>query len=357
MTDMTKRPNETGATGADAREELACGQVWELPFDAPGLLGWVVAATRKAGGAALVVPLDDEALDGEASNGAGLGRVDASGDRAVALIGTVRPLRSSTDTALGIASDTALGIDSDIDTDIDPDLPSDDSRSACDVSRDAPVVLADRAVLRAGYARWVAREDLWFRTPLVLAPAHARELAADAERLGAAADRSGAVRPAGAAHEEPALHSAVQLERWLARERVAAVLATGAAMDERDDGAFADASAAAMAAASGDVLGDLVAEGGPEAAAFEVRWQNDARGLDELRWTLELERGEFALDCSARPERLVRLGAKGGRTFVHGSPRLVGGWRSMWLPVEPEGERLVFERAGGLVEVRWSWPS
>lgn len=345
MTDMTKRPNETGATGADAREELACGQVWELPFDAPGLLGWVVAATRKAGGAALVVPLDDEALDGEASNGAGLGRVDASGDRAVALIGTVRPLRSSRDTALGIASD------------IDPDLPSDDSRSACDVSRDAPVVLADRAVLRAGYARWVAREDLWFRTPLVLAPAHARELAADAERLGAAADRSGAVRPAGAAHEEPALHSAVQLERWLARERVAAVLATGAATDERDDGAFADASAAALAAASGDVLGDLVAEGGPEAAAFEVRWQNDARGLDELRWTLELERGEFALDCSARPERLVRLGAKGGRTFVHGSPRLVGGWRSMWLPVEPEGERLVFERAGGLVEVRWSWPS
>ena len=332
MTEMTKGAEMEEPTG------LVLGQVWELPFDAPGALGWVVAATRvsSTSGAseALILPLDGEDTDG---NGEGV--IDASGDRAVALVGALN--------AQGLPSEHRPGAPAS-----GLEAPSSGLRKApgedLDDDSGEKRILAERAVLRAGLACWVPREDLWFRTPLELAPAHARELGARANELAKKAEGSAIPKPTGAPQDQPALDSAVQLGRWLERERIAAVLATGAAQDERD--------VLALAASSGDVLGDLVAESGPEAAAYEVRWRGAGVGLDELRWTLELERGEYALDCSERPERLVRLGHRGGRTFVPGSPRLVGGWRSMWLPVEAEGERMVFERAGRLVEVRWSWP-
>lgn len=283
---------------------LRAGQLWEFPLDADGCLGWVVARAASEGGRerALVVPADSAEVLGP-------------GDQAVALVSSVGAMGST--------------------------------------------VVAERAVLRTGAARWVAREDLWFMTPVALAAPFATALAAAFEGAAEAVAGGPVAGPHGA-EVLPGLAAAARLERWLARER-SVVRLVGGALGGDDEGELDEPGyARPLAAASHDPLGSLVAEAGAgEGQRFRVE------GLEGRTWTLEVEQGEFVIDAYAspgagRPARLIQLGAGGGRRFVAGSPRLSGGWRSAWLPCSPVGERLIVEADdpdARLAEVNWTWPS
>lgn len=267
------------------------GELWEFPLGAPGCLGWVVVG-HEAGGRALVVPADNEAVLGP-------------DDRAMPLL-----------------APTAAGR------------------------------RAEMVALRPGGARWIAAADLWFRTPLTIAPAYHAELASLAE--AARAERPDAQHenhhdPFG--FEPPAHLAAPELDRWLGRVSARATL-------ERAGEGPATGLARPLAAAGPDPLDGLASRVGEGPA----RWR--LGGDSGLDWLVErTDDGAFTVEGAERPARLFRLTERGGRSFVATSPRITGGWRGERL--EPRAhERFIVDPGldkgadpdARVVDVSWSWP-
>lgn len=281
------------------------GQLWEFPLDGGGLLGWLVAGSQAAPDAEsahergaelgwLMVPVDSEPELGP-------------GDRAVPLFG------------------------------------------------ESEALVAERVALRWAGARWVRETDLWFAVPrLVLARAFVGQLAQD---FGV---NSMNVQPVPTAQAGVWQQAARDLDRWLARRVVDAELreivdwtahkAFGAD-DALDDSGPTAPFERPLAAASHDWLGDLVAkEPAQPARRFAL-----GGGLNALE--LECDPLGFCLRGPERPQRLVCLGANGGRRFVSWMPQLTGGWRSAWIERTSDTVRLLIEQRAEVWDVRFELPS